>query len=185
MIFTFIFAKKIMKKTFIIISMLLSLQGYSQTLQENKTDDNTKATVKRTSWEKMVYQLSSVRFTCYFRFSKIDSSYYMDIKLMNGGNEFSIEKGSKLMLRLSNDSLYTLVNLTRVTSSTGAGAVGSAGSQGMGIQTSYISLSDKTFKMLEKFRVKKIRIYNSDGYLESDVLDKFSSLVMASIKLVR
>ncbi len=174
-----------MKKTILIFTILFSLQGFAQTLQENKTDDNTKSAVKRTSWEKLVYQLNSVKFTCYFRFSKIDSSYFMDIKLVNGGNEFSIDKNNKLMLRLSNDTLYTLFNTTYVTTSAGAGAVGSAGSQGLGIQTSYFSVKDKTFKMLERFPIKKFRIYTSDGYLESDVLDRFSAIVIASIKLLR
>lgn len=172
-----------MKKILLIITILCSLQGMTQTLVENKTDDFTKATVKRTSWEKLVYQLS--KFTCFIRFSKIDTLYYLDVKIMEAGNVFSIDKDSKIMLKLSNDTIYTLNNLAYVISSIGDGAIGFVGSQAMGIETSYISFSDRTFKQLETFPIKKIRIYTTDGYLETDVLDKFSNLVINSIKLLR
>jgi len=179
-----------MKKIFFLIIILSSIKGYTQTLEENKTDEFTKAIVKRSSWEKLVFTKKMKDFhgfTCYFRFSRIDTSYFMDIKIMlRGGNKvFSIDDKAKIMLKLSNDSIYTLYNLSYQISSLGKGAIGFAGSQGMGIQTSYISISDKKMAMLEEYYIKKIRIYTNDGYVESDVIDEYSSLVISAIKLLR
>lgn len=166
---------------FIAISFSVVYNSYSQELVENKIDDFTNKTVKKTSWERLFL---SKKGNVYFRISNIDNSYYFDFKYMDG-SVFSVEKGAKLMFKLENDSIYSLENLEYGITGYGDGAIGLVGSQGMGIKLSYVSLDDPNFEILGNKKVKKLRFYTSKGYVEEDLKPEKAKLIPNAINLVR
>ena len=138
-----------------------------QSIAEDKIDEFTKTSIKRTSWESLT---SSIIYTSYFRFSKINDDFFLDIKLIDG-NVFSIDEGQKIMFKLSNDKILALQNLEHQITCTGCGAKGFVGSTGQGIQVSY-PLNKENFDMLKEYDVLKIRIYTSEGFREGDLKTK-------------
>lgn len=170
-----------MKKYLLLIfAIITSLSLTAQELLENKVDDFTKKSIKRTSWEKLMYGMSG---TAFFRISKIDDNYYFDLKLMNN-RIFSIPENAELMFKLENDSIYSISNIKYAITEKGAGAIGFAGSAAYGIQTSYISKNDWNFSTLKKHIPVKFRIYTSDGYIEEEIKPKFVEKIANCIKLV-
>jgi len=70
---------------------------HSQEVVENEVDEFTGYSIIRTSWEKLNM---SMKFTAYFRISKIDEDYTFDLKMMMGGSVFSIGEGQEIMYKL-------------------------------------------------------------------------------------
>ncbi len=169
-------------KQFIVIIFIatLSFSLNAQKLVENKIDEFTKHTVKRTSWEDLLY---SMKGNAYFRISKINDSYFFDLKYADG-TVFSIDKNAELMLKLDNDSIFKLTNLEFTITSNGAGAIGLAGSNREGISVSYVSFNDPKFITLINHKVKKFRINTTSGYIEDEVKPKFAEKIVTAVKLV-
>ncbi|MDO9154999.1 MAG: hypothetical protein Q7U47_15040 [Paludibacter sp.] len=169
-----------MKKLILMSLVLLCSTVYAQKIVENEVDDFTKKSIKRTSWEKLFYEMKG---TIYFRISKIDSNCYFEIKLMNG-SVFSVDEGPKIMFKLSNDSIYTLNNLKYTITNIGEGSIGLNGSGAQGIFLSCVSLTDNKFNDLLDEKVTKIRIYTNSGYLEYDIKPKFAITISNAINLI-
>ena len=187
MYFCPIINKNMKTKIIIIIWMLFaSLNSFAQKLDENKIDSFTKDTVKRTSWENLISKsFTSNKGNAYFRISKINQHYFFEFKYFDlSGSVFSISENDKLMLKLENDSIYTLKNLKYTITERGAGAIGLYGSAVIGINASYINLDDIGFKTLMGKKVIQIRFYTSLGYLEYDIQSKNAEKLINAVKLI-
>ena len=168
----------------VLISTLLFGLSFSlagQVLEENKVDEFTKHSVKRTSWETLN---SSMKFNAYFRISKIDDLIYFDLKMSIGvGEVFSIKKDQELMFKLANDSIVSLPNLEYALTCKGCGAKGYMGSAAHGIQVSY-PINIKQIDLLKKEKVIKARVYTSTGYVEDELKDKNALKIKKALSLV-
>ncbi len=153
---------------------------FGQKLEENKVDEFTKAFVKRTSWETINF---SNNFLAYSRISKIDNIYYLDVKVTLSDAVFSIEKDDKLMIKTVTDSIITIFNLKYQISCTGCGAKGLIGSGLEGIEVSYPIPSEMVLYLLTN-KIKALRLYTTDGYVEHDIKDKNAQTFIKQLKLV-
>ena len=172
-----------MKKTTLIILILLAgviSKSFGQKIEENKTDDFTGKTVKRTSWESL---FSSSDGIAHFRISEVGSDEIIDLKLMLGGKVFSIEKDGEMMLKLDDGEVITLANYQSAISSKGAGATGMNGSGAEGVQVTYPMTKDQV-SLLKAHKVVKVRIVYTDGALDSDVSDKNGTKIQACFNLL-
>jgi hypothetical protein len=171
-----------MKKT-ILISLVtlagMTLQSFGQKLDENKTDEFTKNSVKRTSWETLS---SSSVANAHFRISLINEYETFDVKLMIN-KVFSIDKDQELMFKLANGDVVKLQNLKYTITCNGCGATGLAGSEAEGIQVVY-PLAKEQIEQLKANKIVKVRIYTNDGYVEDDVKDKNAEKIIKSLQLL-
>jgi hypothetical protein len=150
-------------------------------LEENKVDEFTNHAVKRTSWETLVM---TMKFTTYFRISKIDSIVWLDTKMIIGASVFAIGEGQEIMFKLTTDEIVKLPNLKYEVTCRGCGAIGFSGSQAQGISVSY-PMEPEQISQLMEYQVEKVRIYTTDGYVEDDV--KFENYVKLrnALKLIK
>lgn len=171
-----------MKQFFIVISIIPSI-CFGQKLEENKIDEFTKAYVKKTSWETLNPFGFSNKLYAFTRIRKIDSTYFLDFKVtLRSGSVFSISQGDELMIKTS-DSIIVLSNLKYQISCTGCGVKGFTGSGLEGIEVMYEIPASDVFYLLNN-KIKKIRVYTSDGYVEDDIKDKNAEMFVRQLKLV-
>lgn len=151
-----------------------------QEIAENKIDEFTKDSVKRTSYEALN---NSSNFTASFRISKINGTEYFDLKIMLGGSVFSIGKGQKLMFKLYNDSIVELSNIEYSLSRKGCGAKGFIGSAAEGVKTSYL-LGKNEHAIFAEHKIIKLRVYTTNGYVENDIKEKNALTLQKALKLI-
>ncbi|HTC00882.1 MAG TPA: hypothetical protein VK705_09385 [Ferruginibacter sp.] len=168
---------------YLFILLLSPIFSYSQKIAENKIDDFTKTSVIRTTWDNLYKGGLSNPFWISIRVSKLNSSYWIDIKTMNDNKVQSIQEGGKFLLMLTNDSIIELNNNKYVISCIGCGATGFIGSGGEGIETSFL-LNDSLKGILQKIPLKKIRLYFTDGYVEGELKNKQTELILKDIYAV-
>jgi hypothetical protein len=138
----------------------------AQKIAENKIDDFTHLNVKRTTWESLVYKISG-SIIVHTRISKIDSSYYLDIKYM-GTSACLMRDNDALMFKMENDSIVTLTNQKSTLSCLGCGAINIVGSGVQGLDLS-IPISKQQLTYLASMHAVKLRLYLSDGYIEGEI----------------
>lgn len=173
----------VLKIMMLFISFTTSLT-LAQTLEENKVDEFTNDSVKRTSWETLNKTMS---FTAFYRISRVNDNNFLELKLMiNEGTKlktFSIGKEQEIMFKLENGEVVKLANLEYAITCTGCGARGFGGSTGQGIQVTYL-MGKEEFDKLKNNAVVKVRIYTSDGYVEETIKEKNSKKIPIMLKLV-
>lgn len=167
-------------KTLFLIALFFPTFCLAQKLEVNKIDEFTKASVKRTSWETINY---SNRLMAYTQISKIDDIYYLNLKIMSPDKVFSIDKEDELMIKTITDSVITLYNLKYEISCTGCGSKGLLGSGLQGIEVSY-KIPVEIVSYLLTNKIKKLRIYATNGYFEDDIKDKHAEIFIKLLKLV-
>jgi hypothetical protein len=170
------------KQTLLILAILfcITAKSFGQKLEENKVDDFTKSSVKRTSWESFYSSLGSGN--AHFRFSLVGDSETFDFRLMRD-KVFSIDKDMQIMLKLDNGDIVTLNNLEYTITCNGCGAVGFAGSQAEGIDVRYPIDKEQVAK-LKAGKVVKVRVYTGDGYIDQDIKDKNAAKITAALNLL-
>lgn len=151
----------------------------SQEIVEDKIDEFTNNSVKRTSWEKLVWEMD---LTVYYRISKINEIVLIELKASNR-SVFSIAKDQELMLKLVNGEIIKLLNVEYVLTCTGCGAIGLNGSGAEGIHATYM-LDKETIDKIKVSQIEKIRIYTSKGYFEKELKEKFAKSIISSISLI-
>jgi hypothetical protein len=170
-----------MKKNFYLFFLILiTISSFGQKIEENKIDEFTKTSIKRTSWETLNMTMS---YTAYFRISLIENIEYFDLKLMIPYKSVSISEGQNIMFMLENNEILTLKNLKTAYSCTGCGARGFSGSAAPGVSISYLINTDQ-IKLLKANKIKKIRIYTNDGYIENELKDKFDNFIKNSLLII-
>jgi hypothetical protein len=171
-----------MKKTYLIALFILILtigKSFGQKLQENTTDDFTKKSIKRTSWESLTAYDGP---NAHFRISVVGDDEIFDFKLMMD-KVFAIDEGQTIILKLDNGELVTIKNSAYVITCNGCGAVGFKGSEAEGIETSYPLIKEQIEK-LKAHKVVKARISTNDGYFDIDVKDKLAVKLIACLNLL-
>ncbi|MDR3695076.1 hypothetical protein [Mucilaginibacter sp.] len=171
-----------MKKAFLIALIILTgvaTKSIAQKLQENKTDDFTKKSVKRTSWEAFT---STGGPNAHFRISLVGDDETFDFKLMMD-KVFSIDQGRTIILKLDNGDLITIENSAYAITCNGCGAVGLKGSEAEGIETSY-ALNKEQIEKLKAHKVLSARISTNDGYFDADIKDKNAVKLIACLNLL-
>lgn len=169
------------------ITVSFTMVVSAQELKENKIDEFTRNNVKRTSWEPLS---KSGKLYVHARTSKINDAYFLDLKIMLGsamnigGTIFSITDGPNIMFKMGTDSVLSLVNPKYEVSCQGCGAINIIGSEGYGVHLS-IPIDQNQFDYLFKNKVKKIRIYTTDGYTETDIKEKFEDIIIKELLLVK
>lgn len=154
---------------------------HGQKIAEDKVDEFTKRSIKRTSWEILNQDF---KFSAFFRISEVENIQTFDLKLSIGtGEVFSIDEGQKIMFILDNEEVISLHNLRYKVTCTGCGARGFAGSRAQGIQVSYL-LKPEVFEKLLNNQILKVRIYTSKSYVESDINAKAANRIINSLKLM-
>lgn len=170
---------------YLIVSLLVlsSLSLKAQRIEENKIDDFTKTRVTRTSWNYLYKSGGWVPLWLGVRVSKINDTYWLNLKIMNGGHVESILEGAKFMLMLSNDSVVELANSAYAISCTGCGAIGFVGSAGQGLAADFMIRNNDVPSLMNN-PIKKVRIYLSDGYEEGALKGALVDLIMDDIKMI-
>lgn len=159
----------------------ISVSAFGQTLVENKIDEFTNSSIKRTSWERFLRPKNGSAF---FRFSKINENTFLDFKYMDG-RVFSIDENAQMMIKLEDGTIFTIYNLKYVITTLGGGAIGLIGSEAPGINTSYISDLDPDFNILSEKKISKVRFYTSRGYLENEVRPRDAEKIIKAISLIK
>lgn len=173
-----------MKKLLLLIAASLFMLPlcYAQEIEKNEVDEFTGNRVITTSWEKLTYKMS---FVSYARFKVIDDDIYLNVKMMQGnGSVFAIAEEAKLMLMFEDKSVLELQSLTYEIASRGAGAIGLAGSNAHGINATYVTGQDDWLSVLQKELITKVRIYTTDGYIDTDVRNKDAIKIRAAANLI-
>lgn len=171
-----------MRKIILLLIVAYSTFSYSQNLEENKIDEFTKKTSKKTSWEKLAFDSEVLS---YFRVTKIDDKSYLEIKLTNlHGGHFVVDEGPKIMFKLSNDSIYTLNNTKTTTTGIGDGSIGLFGMNAEGIYLTCFNPTDRNLKMLSEFKIIKIRLETTTRNLEYEIKNSYSKSVVKAVELV-
>lgn len=176
-----IFDKIVAMKTIFSLLLLFSINLNAQELVDNKVDEFTKYHLKRTSWE-MAFATWGGKYS-YYRFTNIDSTIALDLRISLNNTVFSMREKEKIMMKLDNDSILTLYNLTYAITKRGGAAKGITGSANMGLQATFI-LNNDAINALMKNRVVKIRIYTTDGYAEEEVNKDRSATFQSALSLV-
>lgn len=169
-----------MKLIYVFILTFFTQSVFSQTLVENKVDEFTKTSVKRTSWDVICAKSG---LYVYSRASKLNESRIITLRIMMGTSVFSIRKDAKLMLKLSNDSIVTLYNSEYALSCRGCGSINIVGYNNPGVSVDYF-ISKTDYQTLLESRVVKLRVYASDGYSEGDIKKKNSEEIYKQLKLI-
>lgn len=171
-----------MIRLLILINIIPSI-CFGQKLVENKIDEFTKAYIKQTSWEILNPINFSNKLYAFTSFRKIDSTYFLDFKItLRNGPVFSINQGDELMFKTS-DSVISLSNSEYQISCTGCGVKGINGSGLEGVKVTYKIPANDIFYLLNN-KIKKIRVYTSDGYVEDEIKDKNAEMFIKQLKLV-
>jgi hypothetical protein len=171
-----------MKSIFSLIALLAIWSNiHSQTIKENQVDEFTKNKVIRTSWE----FISKSKIYAHVRASKINGDQTLDFRFMlpGGDHVFAIPTGDAIMFKLENDSIITLKNTEHKISCSGCGAVNIIGSQAEGVEIFSI-LSQADIEQLSKYKIKKIRLYTTDGYREAEIADKFQDIIKKELLII-
>jgi hypothetical protein len=99
------------------------------------------------------------------------------------GDVVSIDEGGKLLLMLDNDSIIELRNSKYQISCTGCGATGLVGSSAPGLFINFYLTKDNLSSLITH-KVKKVRIYFTDGYKEAEIKDKFAIVFQDQAKMI-
>ena len=118
---------------FLILFCSTSIYCQSNLFSEDKVDDMTGKTVRRTEWLTLKTEMSK---TYYARFCQVDSFLYLDLKVITGFVT-SIPKDADLIIKFSDESTITLKNLEYLISGVGDGATGFIGSKAIGVNPKY------------------------------------------------
>ena len=170
-----------MKKTTLFgLFVFIGTLAFGQTLETNEIDGFTNNSVKRTSWESINM---TMKFTAFFRVSRINDNTYLDLKMMIGTGVFSIGKGQEFMIKLSDGSIVKLANSEFTVTCRGCGAKGLSGSDAQGIQVFY-PINTEQIEQLKNGTGTELRIYTKDGYVENDMKAKNYNKIVRALSLV-
>jgi hypothetical protein len=172
-----------MKKTLLAVLLYIPLLSFAQKLKKNEVDPFTRQVVKQTSWKTLRHKSAH---TSYFSVRKIDDRVFLDFKAIMGpgGTYFSIPRGAYFMIKLQNDSIITLCNLTPAYASDGQGAIGFYGSAATGISVTY-GLDEKEVAMLLKNPATQFRFCTSIGAYTFDLKKGGAERLQKSLALVQ
>lgn len=173
-----------MKKTVIFICIYLSftINNHAQQIVKNEVDEFTGESIKETSWATISASLFK-GFFAYYRFTKINETYYFNFKLIDKGQVFSIDKGQEFLFKLENNDILKLVNPKTKISCYGCGSISLVGSEAEGVEVAY-PISKQQLETLKKFSPAKFRVYVDEKHIEKTIRPKFVKKFYDVISLI-
>ena len=176
-----------MKKLLLLLVILPYLSKaqseFSDRLATDATNEHTHDVIKRSYWQVLERGNLRKNINTFYRISSVNGAYYLDLKVIHGGDFFVVPRNGELKLRLENGNVITLYNSEYKTTSIGEGARGWAGSGAEGVMLSYL-INDNDIKELLHNYVDRIRLYSGDGYIEKSISEHRSELFMDEVSLV-
>lgn len=166
-----------------IIILLLLLPSFSigQKIVDDKTDDFTKAKIKRTSWETICGKGS---FYTYAKGAKIDDTRYLTLRIMGNHNHFTVRDSDVLMIKMQSDTIIELRIYEPAYSCRGCGAISIVGSAAEGIEVRF-KLIESVYEYLINNKIAKMRLYTSDGYMEGELKEKHAEMLIKVLELIK
>lgn len=156
-------------RSIILIALLLKATfSISQEIIKNEIDEFTGDKLKVSSWEKLAF---TGTMNSYVRIKKVNSNFILSFRFITTNKTYSIDVGEVLLLKLKDNQILKLKNNSFQVSSIGGGSVGISGSNIFGIQINCI-VENETLRKLNDNLIVKMRIYQSNGYIEEDVKKK-------------
>ncbi len=176
-----------MRKILLLFTFLPSFclaQGqFYDRLATDEIDNETKQSVKRSYWQ--VFERGNLHRTMntFYRISSIDGSFFLDLKVIQGGDVFVVPRNGEFELLLESGSILTLHNTVYKASSVGDGARRWAGSNAEGIMLTF-PLSKKDMEQLMHDYVASIRLYTGEGFVQRKITATHSELFSDEISLL-
>jgi hypothetical protein len=164
---------------------LLSIPVFSvcfgQKLKENKVDEFTGRIIKSTSLEYIVNEqpMFGNPFIFGIQIERIDSLIVLKAELQLRG-VFSIRKDQDLMFKLEEGKMVTLKNNEYVISE----RYGDRQIAHINYVIGYINEGSETLELMKNYKVAKLRIYTSDGYIDKEIKEKNQDIIKKCIEIV-
>lgn len=172
-----------MKKLLLVLLVLLPIVLNAQKIEKNEIDDFTGAKTVYTNWEKFKTGNGITgRNNLMFRFTSIDGVEAFHLKWVTT-EMLSIREGAKLMFKMSDDSVITLLSRTYSIAAKGDGVTGLSMSGILGINCIYSGGDIKLFAG-DNF-LTKLRIYTNDGYEDIDIKEKDALKINKAYNLMK
>ncbi len=172
----------------LIVLMLLPFCAPAQSYKDDKLQDNfidrsSGDSVLHTYWHVLCRGNITDQLTIFYRFSKINDRYSLDIKVMDAGSDVVVARNAELRLLLDDGSSLSLYNSAYAVSCIGCGARGYMGSDAPGISLSY-PVSGKEMTKLQRSYVERVKIYVAYGYWQRSVHEYNSEVFFKQANLV-
>ena len=169
---------------FLLLPFLSNAQSqFSDRLATDVIDETTHDVVKRSFWQ--VFERGNFRknINTFYRISSINGNYYLELKVIHGGDVFVVPRNGEFKLRLENGDQITLYNSEYKVTNRGAGARGWAGNDAQGVYLTFPITNKDMITLLHNY-VDRIRLYTVDGYMEKRIPEYHSELFMDEVALV-
>jgi hypothetical protein len=162
--------KNCLASTFGFIIILLSnLVSKGQKIEKNIKDDMTGDRIIQTDYS---YFKKGFNDWSFYRFNSFNKRIYFDIKISLGSSVFSIREGMELILKFENDSIIKLTSPLNEISRRGQASIGLMGSELPGVNIGY-PINQEILYKFQNWRIKKVRVYTSEGFKEWEVNDDY------------
>ena len=152
-------------------------------LAADLVDEKTGEVVRHTFWQVMERANLRQSLNTFYRVSSIGKKYYLDLKLMQGGEPFIVPRNGRFELILENGDVITLYNTAFTDSRKGDGALGYWGSGAEGMRLSFPIDDDDMVTLVHSY-IARIRLYSADGFVERGINEYHSELFNDEICLV-
>lgn len=162
-----------MKQLLTLSILFFSLTVFSQ-YTERHVDEFTKTSSIRSFYARLVGNGPLTTLQTRYRLHwNQQISHIFELKIRRGGLFFTISASQPLMFLMDDGSTVTFYNRQSEISCIGCGAIGLPGSDQLGITALY-SMNKEDIKTLATKRVKNVRIYTDQGYVERKISSNHS-----------
>ena len=158
-------------------------ERYTGRLDVNEIEGPAHTAVKRSSWQVLERGDLRKNVNTFFRFSSINGTCYLDLKVIHGGDFFIVPRNGELKFRLENGNSVTLYSTKYTATTIGDGARAWGGSGAEGATLSYTLTTDDIKQLLHDY-VDRIRIYTGEWYVEKRITEYHSEVFMDELALV-
>lgn len=156
--------------TFILLLIFLfNLASKGQKIEKNIKDEMTGDRIIQSDYS---YFKKGFNDWSFYRFNSINKKIYFDIKISLGSKVFSIREGMELIFKFENDSIIKLKSPVSEISSRGQASIGLMGSSLPGVSIGY-PINQEILYKFQNWRIKKVRVYTSEGFEEWEVSDDY------------
>lgn len=158
-------------------------EQYVDMLATDVVDETTHDIIKSSYWQVLERGSFSRNLNTFYRISSVNGKFYLDLKVIHGGDIFVVPRNGELMLWLENGDIVTLYNTAYKTTSIGAGARKWAGSGAEGMTVTY-RITENDIKQLLHNYIARIKFCTGDGYVEKRITEYHSEVFMDEVALV-
>ncbi len=161
----------------------LAQEQYSDVLATDIVDEVTHDVIKSSYWQVLERGSFSRNLNTFYRISSVNGKFYLQLKVIHGGDIFVVPRNGELKFWLENGDIVTLYNSEYKTTSVGAGARKWAGSGAEGAMLTYLLTDDDIKQFLHNY-IFRLQFHTGEGYVEKRITEYHSELFMDEIALV-